>query len=99
VFAEGDVEIDGSGWHRVKSVAQNNVTFQIEITPVLSGRYNGKNHNWRKFMAEKKLSRRDAIKILGAAIGGTALSTLPPQWRSLCLLPANFLNTRGSQIW
>ena len=31
-------------------------------------------------MTEKKLSRRDAIKLLGAAIGGAALSTLPPKW-------------------
>jgi hypothetical protein len=31
-------------------------------------------------MTEKKISRRDAMKILGAAIGGAALSTLPPQW-------------------
>lgn len=31
-------------------------------------------------MTEKKLSRRDALKILGAAIGGVALSTIPPKW-------------------
>lgn len=31
-------------------------------------------------MTMKKLSRRDAIKLLGAAIGGAALSTIPPKW-------------------
>lgn len=32
-------------------------------------------------MAEqKKLSRRDAMKALGAALGATALATLPPEW-------------------
>jgi len=29
---------------------------------------------------EKKLSRRDAMKILGAAIGATALAALPSEW-------------------
>jgi hypothetical protein len=28
----------------------------------------------------KKLSRRDALKALGAALGATALTTLPPKW-------------------
>jgi hypothetical protein len=44
-------------------------------------------------MTEKKISRRDAMKILGAAIGGAALSTLPPQWSKPALaasqLPAH----------
>jgi hypothetical protein len=31
-------------------------------------------------MSQNKISRRDAIKILGAAIGGAALSTIPPKW-------------------
>lgn len=29
---------------------------------------------------EKKLSRRDAMKVLGAAIGATALAALPSEW-------------------
>ena len=29
---------------------------------------------------QKKLSRRDALKALGAALGGTALAALPPAW-------------------
>ena len=29
---------------------------------------------------EKKLSRRDAMKVLGAAIGATALAVLPSEW-------------------
>jgi hypothetical protein len=31
-------------------------------------------------MTEKKLSRRDAMKILGAAIGAAALANLPSKW-------------------
>lgn len=31
-------------------------------------------------MPQNKLSRRDTIKLLGAAIGGAALSTIPPKW-------------------
>ncbi len=31
-------------------------------------------------MTEKKLSRRDAMKVLGAAIGATALANLPSKW-------------------
>ncbi len=31
-------------------------------------------------MTEKKISRRDTIKVLGAAIGGAALSTIPAKW-------------------
>jgi hypothetical protein len=37
-------------------------------------------HIGRTYMTEKKLSRRDATKLLGAAIGGVALATLPPEW-------------------
>jgi len=29
---------------------------------------------------DKKLSRRDAMKVLGAAIGATALTVLPSEW-------------------
>jgi hypothetical protein len=31
-------------------------------------------------MSEKKLSRRDAMKLLGAAIGAAALANLPSKW-------------------
>ena len=31
-------------------------------------------------MSQNKISRRDAIKLLGAALGGAALSTIPPTW-------------------
>ena len=31
-------------------------------------------------MTEKKISRRDAIKLLGAAVGATALANLPSKW-------------------
>jgi hypothetical protein len=31
-------------------------------------------------MVEKKLSRRDAVKVLGAALGAVALANLPPEW-------------------
>lgn len=31
-------------------------------------------------MTQKKISRRDAIKILSAALGGAALSAIPPKW-------------------
>jgi len=33
-------------------------------------------------MTEKKISRRDAMKLLGAAIGGATLSTLPSKWNT-----------------
>ncbi len=33
-------------------------------------------------MSVKKISRRDAMKLLGAAIGGAALSTLPSKWNT-----------------
>jgi hypothetical protein len=33
-------------------------------------------------MPEKKLSRRDAMKLLGAAIGGAALANLPSKWNT-----------------
>jgi len=31
-------------------------------------------------MSEKKLSRRDAIKLLGAVTGATVLANLPSKW-------------------
>ena len=33
-------------------------------------------------MTEKKISRRDAMKILGVAVGAAALSTLPSKWNT-----------------
>jgi hypothetical protein len=33
-------------------------------------------------MTEKKISRRDAMKLLGAAVGAAALSTLPSKWNT-----------------
>jgi hypothetical protein len=33
-------------------------------------------------MSENKLSRRDAMKLLGAAVGAAALSTLPSKWNT-----------------
>ena len=32
-------------------------------------------------MTKKQLSRREAIKVLGTAIGGSALASLPPAWK------------------
>ena len=31
-------------------------------------------------MTKKNLSRREALKVLGTALGGTALASLPPAW-------------------
>jgi hypothetical protein len=33
-------------------------------------------------MTEKKISRRDAMKMLGVAVGAAALSTLPSKWNT-----------------
>jgi len=33
-------------------------------------------------MTDKKISRRDAMKVLGAAIGATALANLPSKWNT-----------------
>ena len=33
-------------------------------------------------MSEKKLSRRDAMKLLGAAVGAAALANLPSKWNT-----------------
>lgn len=50
----------------------------------------------------RKLSRRDAMKILGAAIGATALATLPPEWSKPKLatgvLPAYARQSVGTRI-
>ena len=35
-----------------------------------------------RLMSVKKISRRDAMKLLGAAIGGAVLSTLPSKWNT-----------------
>ena len=50
-------------------------------------------------MTEKKLSRRDAMKVLGAAVGAAALSTLPSKWNTPELaagvLPAHAAQSGG----
>jgi hypothetical protein len=52
-------------------------------------------------MTEKKLSRRDAMKILGAAIGAAALATLPSKWDKpevlSGVLPAHAAQSKNTQ--
>jgi len=40
-------------------------------------------------MTKKQISRREAMKVLGAAIGGSALATLPPVWKEPALITGN----------
>jgi hypothetical protein len=42
----------------------------------------GKFTNKRGSMTEKKLSRRDAMKMLGVAVGAAALAGLPSKWNT-----------------
>jgi hypothetical protein len=53
-------------------------------------------------MTEKKISRRDAMKLLGAAIGAAALSTLPSKWSTPELaagvLPAHARQSKVTSI-
>ncbi len=52
-------------------------------------------------MTVKKISRRDAMKLLGAAIGAAALSTLPSKWNTPELvagvLPAHARQSKMTQ--